>query len=199
MPPPSLLQWPATGVGLWVQQTWCGSSIKMGENHLRSLETFSIFLYGNTNLSPFILSHISFIFKNYIGNKQKSMMLFHQTLGVIICKYRLCICCVKYWCYVWKDTNWPLLHCLLTTLMFHYFLQSRDEMDEWILIIVSWWLFFRIIFLDKHQLIWQITNSLLYSVVGIKLLTGTCREHKRTVSPDKMHWMFAMPVFNFNQ
>ena len=111
----------------------------------------------------------------------------------------LCTCCIKYWCYVWKDTNWPLLHCLLTALMFHYFLQSRDEMDEWILIIVSWWLFSQIIFLDKHQLIWQIMNSLLYSVVGIKLLTGTCREHKRTVSLDKMHWMLAMPVFNFNQ
>lgn len=87
-------------------------------------------------------------------------------------------CCIKYWCYVWKDTDWPPLDCCLATLMFHYFPQSRDEMDEWILITVSWWLFFQTVFLDKHQLIWQIMSSLLYSLAGIKLLTGTCREHK---------------------
>lgn len=39
-------------------------------------------------------------------------------------------------------------------------------------------LFFQGIFLDKLQPIWQIMNSLLYSLVGIKLLTGTCREFK---------------------
>lgn len=70
----------------------------------------------------------------------------------------------------------------LTALMFHYFIQFRDEMDEWILIIVSWWLFFQTIFLDKHQLIWHIRGSLLDSLLGIKFLTGTHGDHK--VSPD---------------
>ena len=83
------LLWPAMGVGLWVQQTWVWLIYKNVRKPPRKFGNFIFLFFCKIIQISHLLSHISFIFKNYIGNKQKSMMLFHQTLGIIICKYLL--------------------------------------------------------------------------------------------------------------
>ena len=57
------------GWGSACSRPGCGSSMKCKKTTWNVWELyFSVFLYDNTNLSPFILNHISFIFKNYISS-----------------------------------------------------------------------------------------------------------------------------------
>lgn len=117
------------------------SLIKKQEIHLKVWKCYSCCLqYVNTTKSlSFIFSHLSFTFKNYINQEQKALMPFHQSLDInMICEsllvhllHQILVLCLKRY-------SLASLECGLTALIFHYFPQSRDEMDERILIIVSW-------------------------------------------------------------